>query len=738
MISRIDRVKGSRSGALDGFSWPSGLDDFLRFNLIYGANGSGKTSLSRAFRQAGTAEPDSEFEVRLKDEGASKPIAVFNRDFVHENVLGPQGARHIVVIGEERVKEQKQLETLEAQIQQSDERLSTSKKKRDDNAAKLDKFNRDEAKKIKTDLIKAGIPAAGYDKADLSRDCKALAKEAAAETYDLEDIKRRCKESAKAKIEPLPIQSLDLETLSSEVEDLIQTSVLKTAAVDLGGPALSRWLETGLELHESETTCKFCTESIPVGRLEQLESAFDATFKKLVIALDTKRGEMQSARRTLAGLSLPSESEFYEDLKPGYRGARERFDQARSQGVRALDALISRIDAKRSDMFGEMAALGEVEQPVLPLDDIDSLVTENNEMAASIDDRVKNAQVELTNAYVQQRVERFKELEAMAESTQTAYLDDEAQLRKLEGQAKKLRDDLAEPGVAADRINTALAEFLGHESIRLRPGETGYAIERGGEAADVTTLSEGETTALALIHFLQSLEHDGQRLEDLVVVIDDPISSLDASALFHAFGFIRSNTKSAHQLFLLTHNLEFFRLVRSWMINKNEWNKTRARFYMTMCGGAVDARKVQLLELDPVLVVYESEYHFLFGQLVDAQDDQGFEFFYTFPNTARRVLETFLSFKNPGSAVAAGGTTLHDAIQEYDAEHAAEISKYLHAHSHEKSVTVGSGHDISNIEEAPTIAKRVLNFMDDVDPRHTQGMTDAIDAARKKVAKSPA
>lgn len=735
MINRIDRVTGHAAGALDGFSWPTGLSDFARFNLIYGANGSGKTSVSRAFASAAADELEAGAgpDIRLVTDDDSKLIAVFNRDFVEENVLGPEGARHIVVLGKERVKEQEELEKLESELDASAFTLGELKKKRDATAGTLDKFKREKAKKIKEDLISIGVQAAGFDKAAFANVCESLNKLDEEPDYDVADLKKRSGESAKSRIEPLPITSLDFSALFEEVETLVATSVVKTATVELGSSRVSVWLEAGLDIHASESVCKFCTSIIPDGRLADLEAAFDTSFKSLVAALEEKRRDVVSTRGGLTSLELPSESDFYEDLKPRFRTARENFEDARTKAIRSLDAVIAQIDQKRSDMFGEAPAAPELDSYSPSLKEIDELIVENNELAASIDQRVDSARSDLRSAYVLRRIPRFNELSDAASTAKVEYDEHESKHADKLKAVKLLRESLLEPEEAANRINAALLEFLGHESIRLRPGETGYVIERGGEAADIGTLSEGETTALALIHFLQFLEHDGQKLENLVVVVDDPISSLDASTLFHAFGFIRSRTQAAHQLFLLTHNFEFFRLVRSWFIGKNDKQRTRARFFMTSCAGAPNARKVQLLDLDPVLLQYESEYHFLFGQLMDAQGEQDFEFFYTFPNTARRVLETFLSFKKPASAVSAGGLTLHDAIGAFDEDHAAEISKYLHAHSHEKSVTLGAGHDISNIEEAPTIAKRVLDFMRGVDPDHTEGMIKEINATREKV-----
>ena len=113
--------------------------------------------------------------------------------------------------------------------------------------------------------------------------------------------------------------------------------------------------------------------------------------------------------------------------------------------------------------------------------------------------------------------------------------------------------------------------------------DTGYTITRGGVSAQF--LSEGETTAIALLYFLKSLQDRRFPLANGVIVLDDPVSSLDANALFLAFAFIRERTKDAGQLFILTHNFSFFRQVRHWFHHlkgqkKKDVSKRPARFFM--------------------------------------------------------------------------------------------------------------------------------------------------------------
>src|ERR1043166_4439370 len=97
MIRKIQRM--SSFGVFADFQSPAALPDFKQFNLIYGWNYSGKTTLSRAFRCFELKRPHLDFasaQVQLMAENgtihhlsapqAAPVFRVFNSDFVRENL----------------------------------------------------------------------------------------------------------------------------------------------------------------------------------------------------------------------------------------------------------------------------------------------------------------------------------------------------------------------------------------------------------------------------------------------------------------------------------------------------------------------------------------------------------------------------------------------------------------------------------------------------------------------------
>jgi len=56
-------------------------------------------------------------------------------------------------------------------------------------------------------------------------------------------------------------------------------------------------------------------------------------------------------------------------------------------------------------------------------------------------------------------------------------------------------------------------------------------------------------------------------ISDGIIVIDDPICSLDANSLFQAFAFLKNAVKESAQIFILTHNFDFLKLLLNWLKN---------------------------------------------------------------------------------------------------------------------------------------------------------------------------
>ena len=264
-----------------------------------------------------------------------------------------------------------------------------------------------------------------------------------------------------------------------------------------------------------------------------------------------------------------------------------------------------------------------------------------------------------------------------------------------------------------------MSHYLGHRELQLDVNENGYTIVRRGVPA--RGISEGESTAIALLYFLKSLNDHSFNINTGLVVLDDPVSSLDANAMHHAIGYIRSRTAVAGQLLVLTHNFTFFKEVRNWFKNLQRSDNEKVRFYMLNCSTKDGIRQSAIGNLDPLLERYESDYHFLFAQVYRAVKFEGesLEANYGLPNMARRLLESFLAFRQPQVR------SLWDAMRnvKYDEAKKEGIYQFLNAYSHHHEIGE-SQHDVTILGEAKSIFKDLLELMEKCDPEHYNAMAD--------------
>ena len=143
----------------------------------------------------------------------------------------------------------------------------------------------------------------------------------------------------------------------------------------------------------------------------------------------------------------------------------------------------------------------------------------------------------------------------------------------------------------AEAINDILERF-GFEgfSIIENPDKAGtYKIIRAGGECVGKTLSEGEYNFITFLYFYHlvygSQEKTGMT-QPKVIVIDDPISSLDSNVLFivstltkQIVDDCRKNKEGIKQVFALTHNV-FFHKEISFLGSRDNWKKDEVSFWI--------------------------------------------------------------------------------------------------------------------------------------------------------------
>lgn len=776
-ITRINHIRNHR--IFRNFSWHAELPDFANFNVIYGWNGSGKTNLSNLLlhlqKKLPVTEGDVEFQFGKNNisganlsSSALPSVKVFNRDFVSATFFEAPGQKFspIYYLGEESVETKKKVEELKSQLDKASKHLAAtlSKKLRAENA--LDTFSIAQAKIIKEALSSAGQnPYNNYHKgAFLNKAGKLTASTYATNVLNAEHktaLREKLVGKLKTKIAAFNAEYPDLKSLTDLTSSVLSRSIVSNAIEKLAtNPLLAAWVQRGLELHHVDgvsENCEFCGQPIPANRIQYLESHFNDEFKHFQAEIAGAIEKIEDAKSQLNLIHPPEIALFYEHFAEGVKKEIATIAQHRWHVDAYLDALKKALAIKKENPFQKVDLLqyvGYEEKSADPkgfwgitfsilsgvlsqfgslkgqqaVQQINALINQHNAITDNFQKEIEQTRATLESCYI---AEAYQEFEAINSSLLKAKTEEAVALafvKTCQSNIAELEREVVQHRRPAEQLNAEIRAYLGRDELTFAIHENGYSITRHGKPAG--NLSEGEKTAIAFLYFLKSLQDKSFDVANGVVVIDDPVSSLDTNSLYSAFGYMKERTKHAGQLFVLTHNFAFFRQVKNWFNhlhgqNKNGIADKSVRFYMLQAALHDGKRTATIAKLDPMLHEHESEYHYLFKKVRDeslktAQQGE-IEGSYGMPNMARRLLEGFLAFRHPNKA-----GKLYQQLEEvnFDAAKKSKILRFLDTYSHHEHVGEAE-HDLSILSETSTVLANVLELMETTDKGHFDGMIAA-------------
>ena len=747
-IKRIRRLRNC--GVFRDFTWPADLLEFARFNLIFGWNGSGKTTISRIFRDLELRRSPTGGEVLLSTENqdtrgidfpsASIPVRVFNRDFVTENVfpMGGGDVPPILILGKESVENQRKLDCLKSKLTDVEDTLQKAQGEMKSAEGLLDAHCITRGGVVKELLRGSGNnPYNNYDKGDYRRRVQQMIADRDSANHHLEDADRerlisQHRAFPKPVIAEIAYQGPDFVLLKEKAAELLSTTVVSETIQSLrDNVETSEWVRQGLDLHKKQNAaeCLFCEQSLPGQRISALERHFNAAYEKLINSLDESTVEIDHISESLSALNIPQGAQFHEHLAEAYEAIRLEIEYYRSQANAYMDSLATALSNKKERPFNSISMdTGGLSLPDSnALGRLNEVIRKHNQACENHTTDMVAARQKLESGLVAEKLAEFVRVSASIEAHQITIATITLQVTDLRAEVLGLEIEITEHRGPAEELNDDLHKYVGHKELQLEVKDNGYAVTRNGFPA--SQLSEGEITAIALLYFLKSLTDHRFDFPNGVVVLDDPISSLDANSLFLAYGFIQERTKDAGQLFILTHNFTFFRQVRNWFHHikgqrKGDVNKRPARFYMLNCLSDDEGRYSNIQNLDPLLERYESDYHYLFACVRNSASSSTstLETNYALPNMARRLLEAFLAFRQPDVS-----GELRQKMQNVDFEEAkkSQILRFVHTYSHNDAI-VEPDHDPSLLSEAPTVLSGLLDLIKKEDPRHFERMVKLV------------
>jgi len=745
MITQFSTIQ--RFGLYVNFTWPSALAKFSRYNIIYGWNGSGKSTLARVFKSLESRTPlDDGSQIKVATSANEYcqdafgtfdiPVRVFDRAYVEETVFPTTGyARPIYVVGKENADRVRRLNLLRANLAEAQSAHLAALKDKDDAIRSLDEFCTNRARDIKE---RGWKDYHAYDRTRFRKRSESLAAEGCIATVLLDDETRDRLDAEQHQRQPVSMSPEEVpKNTPRQMHDLLTTllghSVVATVIESLcGSPNLSQWCRDGLSLHQTSRTeeCLFCGNTIPRSRLTNLEMHFNDEYQRAICALEAFANDLVATADSLVKPSAFQIDHAYDDMRKDFEEATCLLAEEKRLNAEYCRQALKAIEDKKSNMFASVAS---PEPPCRGLEDalatFNSLVATHNSRGSSHDLHATDCRRRLESHLVAVYLPAYIALKDASFGCVASLALRSQKIQDLIDEIACLEVEIRNHRLPAEKINSDLGVYLGHADLHLEVSDTGYVISRNGVAAE--NLSEGEKTAISLLYFLHSLDSESFSKREGVVVLDDPVTSLDNNALFCACSFVVERTAGVRQLFILTHNLFFLQQARKSLrsISNRAGCGGELNQYMTEVQGRVGKRESNLRRLDSSLGGFGSEYEFLFSLIYRASSDSTeFETQYVslLPNVARRVIEAFFAFRRPGD------DNLEECVRSTGADEALKLRLYrfVSSLSHQKRIEEG---DCSFTTDAEVVLRirDVLDLIKHEDPRHFDAMVVRAGAPRR-------
>lgn len=731
--------------------------DFKKYNLFYGWNGVGKSTLSSLFRCIENHTmpdefPAGEFTINIENGPAITQasldtvdlnIRTFSRDFIDQNISWDSMVKSILLVDKGKIAERRKLAELKKQQESDHEKHDRKEQEMQVLEDTIEKFCTDSARRIKTSLRSIGTDDSHYMNYNKTNFKKFIEQNFAAtksnesllDAQKMDELRRAAKTDKKSKVFFEPPQTISDETFTRDkisLDTLLRASVVNQTIQRFAEHGdINEWVKTGLSLHKCHKLdqCEFCDNSIAAERIKQLEAHFNDDYKSLqeqlaqtVQWLDKKQSEILP--------QLPPESDFYEEFRKEYNKSRTALEKAATVLSDQIIAWQKILEEKMKNPFKTELTVKTIKMESFndAITAIRMIVEKHNRKTTSFQKEIGRAMKALELHYTTEGMNFFKYHEKKKKLHDHAASNNKlkAKIDERERKIRTLEDSLSGEILGAKQFNKSLHKFLGRCELTLSfdPEKKGYAILRNGYIPAKENLSESEKTAIAFVYFITKLKEKDNNIEDTIIVIDDPVSSFDSHNLFNAFSFMKINCEKAKQLFVLTHSFAFFKLVRDWMRRKNKGQDVN--FYVVEANKKIP-RSATLANAEQTLIHYHSEYHYIFSRLYSLREKKRLELDDCFlaANLARKVLEICLAFKFPkyrGNFSelfhAAAGNSLgpEDESKEKILKF---VNKYSHGDSNDESIDNLMG-------ESPAVIEDIFSWIEEMDSRHYKEMMKVV------------
>ena len=656
-------------------------------SVVYGRNGSGKTTIAKALyestltREEEEGRPTSEFQVHGEEPIPYKmylQVFVFNEDFVEQYVkVKGEGVNSIVMLGEQveldRLMEDKQKELDSLEKQWDELQLQQMK---------LDSHNETGSPFYYEEELREGLRMeGGWAEIDSSLKGKTgksritaevinrllnteLPKEPAEEIgYQLDNDLELYKSSADQ-------LAIDWKKLELNLPDTLD-EVAKVLQRQVENPELNERERRLLALLTSKST--YPQHFSP----EHTRTILDEHWEFCPLCLREINDDAAGIEETLKHLLNHEADEYIEELNdmmgkfvpvtpsiPALPNGLNQEDVNASMVALgrlnvAIGVVRSRIELRKSNVYERMRNVFTEQERKEYVESLDAYKKCQDRLEARVaafnkivNDREQLKERIIENNYRWARKFMFLTVDCCIDAYKKRQknLDDQnknvAERNRAERELKELRRQRERTDIALDYINNELKYvFFSDKKVRLEQAEGCYRLKINGKNVRPNRISVGERNVLGLCYFFAKLfggESNKRKYEtERLIVIDDPVSSFDygnrvgvMSLLRYQFNnIVKGNANS--RILVLSHDLHsVFDLVK--IRSDIQGGRGGEKKYLELENRQLKEQDVRNEYKKLLMHVYE------YARNPQREEDENAEM--SIGNIMRRLMEAYASF----------------------------------------------------------------------------------------------
>jgi len=561
------------------------LETDKKVNLIYGLNGTGKSTLSNYLHQ----QTDKKYK-SCSVEGLDHyhEILVYNQIFIQETFYEAENLKGIFTLSKENKEAETKISNAQKEIAKLENENEAKGKELETEKTSLSQKH-ESAKsvlwKIKTDysggdrVLEFCLDGYKSSKDNLFNHIVALVKPCAKPTKSIDDLKNDLQSiSGDNALKYSVLSKITFASQSIETETLFYKQIVgnENSSVSLLIKVLanSDWVKEGLQYITEEdtqenTACPFCQEkTISNSLVESIKNYFDASYEADINSLKSFLEEYTKALQSIPNKSIFEANPKFETHKKDFEIKYSAFTKLVEENKKLIEDKI-KMPSVSVTLKSSTKALEEINDVI---NKINGLITEHNkniDQKETVKTNIKKTFWEIMRWDYGQTVSSISAdnitsksktdaLEVILKGNSTKITVQKTIIAEQQKQTINIEE-------ANTNINNGLID-LGITDFKIQKySENFYNIVRGENQEKVfRSLSEGEKMIISFLYFIELCRGKKEATETgkkKIIVIDDPISSLSHIYVFNVGRLIHNEflrSDKYEQVFLLTHSLYFF------------------------------------------------------------------------------------------------------------------------------------------------------------------------------------